>query len=95
MRFVLILAALAAISITPAAIAQQSFVLQKGQAIRITQDGKVDVFATMQGNAAHVAEMEKRAHPITKGMGIWVGDDGKLRYLIDPVEGVEGFGHHK
>jgi hypothetical protein len=98
MRFIPLVIVLATVSASAGALAQspQSFTLQKGQAVRIAPDGKVDVFATMQGNSAHVAEMEKRAHPIAKGMGIWVGEDGKLRYLIDPVEGVESFGHqHK
>jgi hypothetical protein len=73
----------------------QSFQLQKGQAIRITPEGKVDVFATMQGDPAHIAKMEKRAKPVTKGLAVWVGPDGKLRYLTDPVEGAEHFGHQK
>jgi len=74
---------------------ERSFRLEKGQAIRITPDGKVDVFATMQGDAAHVAKMDKRAKPVTKGLGIWYGADGKLRYLDDPVEGTETFTHKK
>lgn len=73
----------------------QSFQLEKGQAIRITPDGKVDVFAAMQGDSTHVAQMEKRAKPVTKGLAVWVGPDGKLRYLTDPVKGAEHFGHHK
>jgi hypothetical protein len=73
----------------------QSFQLQKGQAMRITSDGKVDVFTTMQGEPAHIAKMEKRAKPVTKGLAVWVTSDGKLRYLTDPVEGAEHFGHHK
>jgi hypothetical protein len=86
-----------AITTVPAAFAQsgQSFQLQKGQAIRITPTGKVDVFTTMQGDAAHVANMQKRAKPVTKGLAIWVGPDGKLRYLTDPVEGAEHFSQHK
>lgn len=74
---------------------EQSFQLQKGQAIRITPDGKVDVFTTMQGDTAHIAKMEKRAKPVTKGLAVWVGPDGKLRYLTNPVEGAEHFGHQK
>ena len=95
MKCVSVAVVLAVVSLAPVAGAQsvQSFVLQKGQAIRITPEGKVGVFARMQGNTGHVAEMEHRAHPVTKGLGIWVGDDGKLRYLIDPVEGAAGFGH--
>ena len=72
----------------------RSFTLEKGQAIRIMPDGKVDVFATMQGNPAHVGEMEKRAHPLTKGLGIWFSKDGKLQYITDPVEGAADFEHH-
>jgi len=53
----------------------------------------VDVFATRQGDAAHVAEMDQRAQPLTRGFGVWVGADGQLRYLVDPVEGAQGFGH--
>lgn len=75
--------------------AERSFQLEKGQAIRIAPDGKVDVFTTMQGDAAHVAKMDKRAKPVTKGLGIWFGDDGKLRYLDDPVEGSQKFRHAK
>ena len=71
----------------------QSFSLKKGQALRILPDGKVDVFSTMQGNAAHVSEMEKRAQPLTKGLGVWFGEDGKLRYIDNPVEGASVFGH--
>ena len=86
-----------AITTASAAFAQsgQSFQLQKGQAIRITPDGKVDVFTTMQGDATHIAKMDKRAKPVTKGLAIWVGSDGKLRYLTDPVEGAEHFSQHK
>lgn len=72
----------------------QSFQLQKGQAIRIAPDGKVDVFETMQGDPTHIAKMERRAKPVTKGLAVWVGSDGKLRYLTNPVEGAEQF-HHK
>lgn len=73
----------------------QSFQLQKGQAIRITPEGKVDVFTTMQGDTAHIEKMEKRAKPVTKGLAVWMGPDGKLHYLTDPVEGAEHFGHKK
>jgi hypothetical protein len=73
----------------------QSFTLQKGQALRIMPDGKVDVFATMQGNAGHVAEMDKRAQPVTKGLGVWFSQDGKLQYIADPVEGAATFEHHE
>jgi len=73
----------------------QSFHLQKGQAMRITPDGKVDIFTTMQGEPSHIAKMEKRAKPVTKGLAVWVTPDGKLHYLTDPVEGAEHFGHHK
>ena len=88
-----------AMFVSTASLAQpqsnQTFQLQKGQAIRITPDGKVDVFASMQGDSAHIAKMEKRAKRVTKGLAVWVGPDGKLRYLIDPVEGAEHFGHQK
>jgi hypothetical protein len=67
----------------------QTFKLQKGQAMRITPEGKVDVFAKMQGDPAHIREMEKRGQPITKGLAIWVGNGGKLRFLTDPVEDAE------
>lgn len=40
----------------------------------------------MQGDAAHLAEMEKRSHPITKALAVWIGEDGKPRYLTDPVD---------
>jgi hypothetical protein len=43
----------------------------------------------MQGDPAHIREMEKRGQPITKGLAIWVGNDGKLRFLTDPVEDAE------
>ena len=80
-----------ALGITVPAHAQsaQSFTLKKGQAMRITAEGKVDVFTKMQGGPAHIGEMEKRAQPITKGLAIWVGGDGKLRFLTDPVDGAE------
>ena len=79
------------VSSTLPAFAQsaQSFKLEKGQAMRITPEGKVDVFAKMQGDPAHIREMEKRGQPITKGLAIWIGNDGKLRFLTDPVEGAE------
>jgi len=89
----LVVAVAAMIAVTAHAQSIQSFTLQKGQAIRIMPDGKVDVFSTMQGNAAHVSEMEKRAHPLTKGLGVWYGEDGKLRYIDNPVEGASNFGH--
>jgi len=57
--------------------------------MRITPEGKVDVFAKMQGDPAHIPEMEKRGQPITKGLAIWIDKDGKLRFLTDPVEGAE------
>jgi hypothetical protein len=50
--------------------------LQKGQAIRITPEGKVDVFSTMQGNPAHIVEMEKRAQPITRAGAFGLGKTG-------------------
>ena len=70
-----------AFAMAPTTFAQSahSLQLEKGQAIRITPDGKVDVFTTMQGDAAHIAKMEKRAKPVKKGLAIWVGPDGKLR----------------
>jgi hypothetical protein len=83
--FILVFAAASAAMADPT----QSFTLGKGQVIRITPEGKVEVFAKMQGNAAHVAKMEKRAKPITKGLVVWVGNDGKLRYLTNPVEDAE------
>jgi hypothetical protein len=67
----------------------QTFKLEKGQAMRITPEGKVDVFTKMQGDPAHIREMEKRGQPITKGLAIWVGYDGKPRFLTEPVEGAE------
>jgi hypothetical protein len=67
----------------------QTFKLEKGQAMRITPEGKVDVFTKMQGDSAHIREMEKRGQSITKGLAIWVGNDGKLRFLTDPVEAAE------
>jgi hypothetical protein len=73
----------------------QSFQLKKGEAIRIAPDGKVDVFATMRGDSAHLARMENRAKPVTKGLTVWVGPDGKLRYLTNPVEGAQHFGKQK
>ena len=57
--------------------------------MRITPEGKVDVFTKMQGDPAHIREMEKRGQPITKGLAIWVGYDGKPRFLTEPVEGAE------
>jgi hypothetical protein len=38
--------------------------------MRITPEGKVDVFAKMQGDPAHIREMEKRGQPITKGLAL-------------------------
>jgi hypothetical protein len=67
----------------------RTFTLQKGQAMRITPEGKVDVFTKLQGDPAHIEKMGKRSQPITKGLAIWVGNDGKLRFLTDPVEGAE------
>ena len=60
------------VSSTLPAFAQsaQSFKLEKGQAMRITPEGKVDVFAKMQGDPAHIREMEKRGQPITKGLAL-------------------------
>jgi hypothetical protein len=84
-----------AMPLSTVAQSAQSFQLQKGQAIRITPQGKVDVFTAMQGDSAHISKMEKRAKPVTKGLAVWVGPDGKLRYLTDPVEGAEHFGHQK
>jgi hypothetical protein len=77
--------------ITVPAFAQpgQTFTLQKGQAMRINPEGKVDVFTKMQGDPAHVREMGKRGQPVTKGLAIWVDKDGKLRFLTDPAEGAE------
>jgi hypothetical protein len=66
--------------------AAQNFTLEKGQAIRITPDGEVTVFSQMQGDTAHLEEMERRAQPMPKGLAVWRGADGKLRYLIEPVE---------
>jgi hypothetical protein len=96
MRFTTFIAFVVASGASASALAQSphSFQLERGQAIRITPDGKVDIFSKMQGDAAHIAEMEKRAHPITKGLAIWIGKDGKPHYLIDPVEGAEHFGRH-
>jgi len=50
---------------------------------------KVEVFAKMPGNAAQLAMMEKRAKPITKGLVICVENEGKLRYLTNPVQDAE------
>jgi hypothetical protein len=71
----------------------KSFTLQKGQATRITPEGKVEILTKMRGDSGHIAEMEKRSMPVTKGLAIWVGKDGKLRYLTDPVEDA-GHGRH-
>jgi hypothetical protein len=65
---------------------QAAHTLEKGQAIRITPDGEVTVFSQMQGDTAHLEEMERRAQPMPKGLAVWRGADGKLRYLIEPVE---------
>ena len=76
-------------NLTAFAQSAQTFKLEKGQAMRITPEGKVDVFAKMQGDPAHIREMEKRSQLITKGLAIWVDKDGKLHFLTDPVEGAE------
>jgi hypothetical protein len=70
---VLALSGLSLLSATPVLAQHQSersFQLQKGQAIRIAPEGKVDAFVTMQGDQAHVAKMDRRAKPVTKGLGV-------------------------
>jgi hypothetical protein len=65
---------------------QQTFKLGPGQAMRIAPDGQVSIFTRMQGDPGHIAEMERRAHPMPNGLAVWIGPDGTPRYLTDPVE---------
>ena len=74
----------AAISHPATAQPPHSFSLQQGQVLSITPQGKVE-YGTMQGSPAHVEEMEKRAQPVTKGLVIWFGPGGQLRYLTEPL----------
>jgi hypothetical protein len=58
----------------------QSFMLHRGQSIRITPEGQVSIFSQIQGDAA---DLQRRSQPITRGIGIWIAPDGKPRYFID------------
>lgn len=58
----------------------QSFMLQRGQSIRVTPEGQVSIFSQTQGDAA---ELQRRSQPITRGIGIWIPPDGKPRYFVD------------
>jgi hypothetical protein len=78
------IAVAAMIGATYPAAAQQTFSLQQGQVLSITPEGKVE-YAPMQGNPAHVLEMERRSQPVSKGLVVWAGPDGKLRYLTEPL----------
>jgi hypothetical protein len=58
----------------------QSFMLQRGQSIRVTPEGQISIFAQTQGDAA---DLQRRSQPITRGLGVWIAPDGKPRYFVD------------
>jgi hypothetical protein len=88
-RVAILLSAVGVVGCVSLALGEPSkdFTLEIGQALRITPEGQVTFFPEMQADAAHLAEMERRAQSMPKGLAIWRGADGKLRYLTDPVEG--------
>ncbi len=64
-------------------LAESTITLTKGQALRVDPDGKVTV-VQMDMGAKMQEIMKKLAQPATKGLRVWIDQDGKLTYHTDP-----------
>ena len=53
----------------------------------MTPEGQVKLVQLQRG-APHSAEMERAAQLRASGLSVWLGDDGKPRFLEDAVEAV-------
>jgi hypothetical protein len=68
------------------------FTLRKGQAVRVTAEGEVKIVQLQRGTPQN-AKMKRAAQLTGGGLSVWLGDDGKPRFLADAVEAV-GMGGH-
>jgi hypothetical protein len=67
-RVAILLSAVGVVGCVSLALGEPSkdFTLEIGQALRITPEGQVTFFPEMQADAAHLAEMERRAQSIKR-----------------------------
>jgi hypothetical protein len=68
------------------------FTLRKGEAVRVTPEGKVQIVHLQRGSPQN-AEGKRAAQVRAGGVIVWIGDDGKPRFLADMAETV-GIGGH-
>jgi hypothetical protein len=68
------------------------FTLRKGEAVRVTPEGLIKIVQLQRGTPQD-AEMKRAAQLTAGGLSVWLGDDGKPRFLADAVEAV-GMGGH-
>ena len=66
--------------------------LRKGEALRVTPEGQLQI-VQLQGGAPQNAKRKRAAQVTAGGLTVWLGDDGKPRFLADAVETV-GMGGH-
>src|SRR5215203_1866627 len=59
--------------------------LRKGEALRVTPEGQLQN-VQLQGGAPQNAKRKRAAQVAAGGLTVWLGDDGKPRFLADAVE---------
>lgn len=73
------------LAISSPVLATSTITLTKGQVLRIAPDGNVSV-AQMNMEAKMQEQMKKQAQPVTKGLIVWLDQNGQLSYLANPVD---------
>ena len=66
--------------------------IAQGEAVRMTPEEQLQI-VQLQGGAPQNAERKRAAQVTAGGLTVWLGDDGKPRFLADAVETV-GMGGH-
>jgi hypothetical protein len=82
-KFLFVVAAVVGSSMP--ALAQSDMTLSKGQVLRVAPDGKISV-APMNMEAKMQSAMKKQAKKVTKGLVVWVDENGQMSFLTNPVD---------
>jgi hypothetical protein len=67
------------------ALAQTATTLSQGQVLRISPDGKTSV-VSMNMDPKMQSAMKKQAKKVTKGLVVWVTENGEMFFLSNPVD---------
>jgi len=66
------------------AFAQSDITLSKGQVLRVSPDGKISVAAANMDPKMQSA-MNKQAKKVTKGLVVWLDENGKMSFIENPI----------